>query len=695
MKRADARRLLLTKYLRSSGPVTLEELSARFGWTARESRGAIGHLVRTGAVAEGDFVPDRPRPQFCWQANLEALHRETLKRLRSEIEPLSIAELQDFLLRWQHVHPSTRLLGQQGMLEVLRQLEGYGTYPLLWKRDILSARVDGFEASWLHECIERGALVFGRFCLMGTPSHAPGAGTVLCEPIAVPGLLVEHTSRCIEGYHGTTVPGGRKNRRLVKLLAYIPNALERRGATAAKLARSAGASSAEVEVALWELYTQGVITNTSPASLLDSTITSFLPDVRPAGHPPADCQKEQRRLRQRGLRAEAGLWVLCRSIRGPQALTELSDSVRLRQRLLQALRMLGIASASMLAQHLSGLFAQASGGSRPLALAPIRQACQELVHRGEAVKGFFVRELAGEQYALPNVPGESRRTARPDGEPMVMVSSLDPASLYISRIPVSAVSAYCFPGRFVVLDEGRLTAVIDQKPGAKHRFVASNIHLPEPLGPEDVCRLIDAVADFAGRSGCFGVLDVRAIANGPATGHPVAAVFRHRGFDVSGTRLWIPLNALGPWERERLPRIGTADASRQAVDPIARLQAVLEHVVGAPIARQRSQGRTVLKYKGRMLANWPDGKGPVLWSAWVGQEHQDLLAAIPTAFKRRARGYEGKWGGGYVEVPLSPQTDFDAPEFGRLAQVWVDHLRQRLARASRKRKKANSDGEDR
>ena len=132
MKRADARRLLVTKYLRSSGPVTLGEIAARFGWTARVSQQLVRPLVREGTVAEGDFVPDRPSPQFCWQANLEALHRETLKRLKSEIEPLSAAEYIDFVLRWQHAHPSTRLRGKSGVLEGGGQRVGASPAPRFW-----------------------------------------------------------------------------------------------------------------------------------------------------------------------------------------------------------------------------------------------------------------------------------------------------------------------------------------------------------------------------------------------------------------------------------------------------------------------------------------------------------------------------------------------------------------------------------
>ena len=49
----------------------------------------------------------------------------TLGRLRREIEPVTAAQFYNFLGRWQHTAPGTQLHGADGLLEIIRQLQGY------------------------------------------------------------------------------------------------------------------------------------------------------------------------------------------------------------------------------------------------------------------------------------------------------------------------------------------------------------------------------------------------------------------------------------------------------------------------------------------------------------------------------------------------------------------------------------------
>jgi len=665
MKRTDARRTLLAKFLQTSGPVTLQEVCDRFGLSARTVAKILEDLVEEGSVAKGDFRPERPSPQFCWQANLETLHRTALKRLKAEIEPLSLVEYADFLLRWQHVHPSARLRGKEGLLQVLRQLEGYGTYPLLWKRDILASRVDGFDARWLRELVEDGTLVFGRFCLTGDPAETPGAGTVWCEPASLAHLLIAHEP---PAYRWRRWPDRRRN--FGDCATVYEAIVQAGGATMEEVLEATGLDAGRTQAALWRLYVGGSVTNTSPGYVLDCTCVSFLTKARA--------------LRRYGLRPEVGRWVSCLAFREELTQESLTDDEQWRRKVLGALGAFGIASVPMLTQHFTGVFAQRAGSSPPLDPAPVRRACKELVARGDLVKGFFVRELAGDQYALPGVPEKARPSCREEDAPMVMVNSLDPASLYISVIPVPSVNAYCFPGRFMVLDRGRLAAIVDQKSGSQRRFAVSNIYQPKPLRATDVCRLIDAVADYVRAGGLFDSIEVRVIEDRPAARDPIAEVFLHRGFEVQGTGLRASLDSLRPWDARTLPTPRAAGASEPTTDLIARIQAVLEQIGGVALTRQRNQGRTVLKLKGRLLVNCPDDKDPVFVSVSVREDQSDLAAAIPKKFRPYMHTYS-KWGS-HVEVRVPKDTDLAGKAFRRLAQVWIKHVTGRMARMTGKRK---------
>lgn len=71
MNPVDARRTLVVKFLQTTGPVTLAEVCDRFGWSESVSEDILNDLVHEGTVATGEFLPEKPSPQFCWQVKME------------------------------------------------------------------------------------------------------------------------------------------------------------------------------------------------------------------------------------------------------------------------------------------------------------------------------------------------------------------------------------------------------------------------------------------------------------------------------------------------------------------------------------------------------------------------------------------------------------------------------------------------
>src|SRR5262249_44660042 len=86
---------------------------------------------------------------WCDRRLLARIHRYTLNRLRAEIEPVSPADFMRFLFAWQHVDPTARLSGVDGLRTVLDALDGYEIAADAWERAVLPARVEGHEGSML------------------------------------------------------------------------------------------------------------------------------------------------------------------------------------------------------------------------------------------------------------------------------------------------------------------------------------------------------------------------------------------------------------------------------------------------------------------------------------------------------------------------------------------------------------------
>lgn len=575
---------------------------------------------------------------------------------------LTLAQYQDFMLRWQHVYPSARLSGKDGLCAVMQQLAGYGTYPLLWQRDILPARVTRYVPSWLYGWLAEGALVFGRFCLMGEPNYAPGGGTVFCTPESLSYLLAPHEPPD----YGWAAHWHAPLRDLQQDCVTVYEIIARHdGIALADIVTATDLPYPRVEKAAWQLYCGGSITNTSAGCLLDSSCVSFLTarSKLPATY---------------GLAAEVGEWVSCVRLRDRYGVAALSDEERFRRQVLQALRLYGIASPQLLAQHFAGLFAQVKNGMPP-SEETIRTVCERLTGEEAVVCGAFVAGLRGEQYAVSAALELACMPARKSDDPMVMVSSLDPASLHLTLFPVPSLNAYAFSTRFLVYEHGTLIAAIEQQACAGTTFIVKDIHLLCELDSAHTQRLLAAILDFAQRSGYFDEVEIRGFGHEPVQETSLGFYLLDLGF--AATRHGVKLPCRSRAIALDLPG-GSADVAEPFDPRLDLIQAACERTVGAGIIRQRNRGRSVLKYKGRLFLECRDGKDPLLLFVSVTRELSELFAAIPAAFRPNARLRQDKYAW-IVEVTLPASVDFESEDFAQLTTIWLEYL-QRLRQANRK-----------
>ena len=146
---------LLRGRLTIVGPTTAGALARTLAITNEAANAALLKLEAEGVILRGNFlhpssfIPHPSETEWCDRRLLARIHRYTLNRLRSEIEPVSAADFQRFLFNWQHVTPMSKLAAIDGLREVVRQLDGFEAAAAAWERVILPARIDKYDASML------------------------------------------------------------------------------------------------------------------------------------------------------------------------------------------------------------------------------------------------------------------------------------------------------------------------------------------------------------------------------------------------------------------------------------------------------------------------------------------------------------------------------------------------------------------
>ena len=140
---------ILRGRLEGLGPVTQTTLTAPLGLEPGAAVAALTALESEGAILRGRFLPGVNDEQWCDRRLLARVHHYTVRRLRSEIDPVAARDFLRFLFAWQHVAEETRLEGPDALPAVLASLEGFEAPARAWETEILPARLKGYEPSWL------------------------------------------------------------------------------------------------------------------------------------------------------------------------------------------------------------------------------------------------------------------------------------------------------------------------------------------------------------------------------------------------------------------------------------------------------------------------------------------------------------------------------------------------------------------
>ena len=189
------------------------------GWASQASKieTALLALESDGIVLRGEFTGARgDEVEWCDRVLLSRIHRLTLGRMRKEIEPVSAADFMRFLLAWQHVTARTQLHGRDGVLEVVRQLQGLELPAPAWEQHVLSARIKDYDPADLEDLCLAGVITWGRLRLNDDPPQTEDAGQRIkrrrrllrADPNGAHRILVARRVGIFSRRRGSRVGGG-------------------------------------------------------------------------------------------------------------------------------------------------------------------------------------------------------------------------------------------------------------------------------------------------------------------------------------------------------------------------------------------------------------------------------------------------------------------------------------------------------
>lgn len=454
-------------YLDYCGPRTTAGLADELGVDVRLIDAAVLALETDGAIMRGSFTAAAAGgiTEWCNRRILARIHRLTLARLRSDVQPVSAAALMRFLFRWQRVSRGHQLIGIEGLERVIDQLQGWEAAAGAWERELLTARLHDYQQSWLDGLCLSGHAAWCRLSprMGSTTAPTKAAPLAIMMRADMPWLRAPAaSSTCAIADLGDSARA-------------VYEQLDQRGASfLAELVDATELSAEQVEDGLWELVAAGLASADGFGSL------RVLVDRRRRGQTRShfdrrlerdddgprsrrwnaaikkargrDSRRPSHQLR--ALPTAAGRWSLLRAP-DPEAV-DAEATAR------QLLARYGVVFRDLL--------------DRESNLPPWREilmALRRLEARGEIRGGRFVAGFVGEQFALPeaveglravrNVPAgiELVRVAGPDPLNMVGVTSKGPkvpavtgnAVLYLNGVAIASLEG----GEVIVrhpLDDG-------------------------------------------------------------------------------------------------------------------------------------------------------------------------------------------------------------------------------------------------
>ena len=451
--REDALRELVRARLGAMGPVVAVAIAGALAASVADIDFALLALEQEGYVMRGRFSPGAPQDEWCERHLLARIHRNTLGKLRREIEPVEVRDYVRFLCDWQRVSPGTRGSGPDALAGVLAQLEGFEAAAGNWESEVLPARIKDYSIAWLDDLCTAGRIAWTRLRAGGASGGGNSGGTLVrAAPIVLlPRRELARWTRLAASSRDEDAAVSSRAQKVIDCLR------ERGALFFDELTDATGLLHTELEDALAELVARGRVSCDSYSGLRALLV--------PASKRATSFGRRGRRASLMGI-ADAGRWSLAR--RAEQSPPDLPLQAGRGEELEHVARVLlrryGVVSWRLLEREAPWL-------------PPWRELLrvyQRLEARGELRGGRFIAGVVGQQFALPEAVATLRavRKRAHDGA-MIAVSASDPLNLLGGIIAGDKVPRQ--PGARLLLRDGVPIA----------SFVAGEMRALVELSPAD------------------------------------------------------------------------------------------------------------------------------------------------------------------------------------------------------------------
>ncbi|GAA3527892.1 ATP-dependent helicase [Aeromicrobium panaciterrae] len=436
---ADPLADLVSRFARTHGPFTTDEVASRFGIGRAIALQVLRRLARDGRLTEGEFRPQATGTEWIEPGILRRIRSRSLAAARQQVEPVDPATFARFLPAWQGVGSSLR--GAEGVLSAVDQLAGLALPASAWESLVLPARVRDYSPTMLDELTSAGEVIWsGAGSLPGNDGWVQLSPADLVLPSTAPPLdpAPLHTA-IVEALEG----GGAF---LFRQLTDLLDADDDR----------------ETADALWELVWSGRVSNDTFAPMRTLVGRGGAHrTTRPAPRGRIHGRRLAPRVALQGPPTVSGRWFAL-----PHAP---ADSTALQ--LARTETLLGrygvVTRGSVMAEGTPGGF------------AGVYRVLRELEQTGSCLRGYYIDTLGAAQFAAPSTIDRMRTHVSDDDAvtdaAAVTLAATDPANPFGAALPWPARTTDSRhrparkAGSLVVMHDGRLVLYLER--GGKKALV--------------------------------------------------------------------------------------------------------------------------------------------------------------------------------------------------------------------------------